>query len=122
MAGFDYWHKLQLGAKGLVTLTGSSQAEKLRQIFQDITPEEAVDLMTQMESSNSLQSDVAYSTGLWATELLIASGGVEKYFAFLNAINPSTDWKTAFANTYGISITDFYKSMATYLKWLPTKY
>lgn len=121
-AGFDYWHKVHINANGKLTLSSRASEQNLRQLLAGITESESVELMNLMENASALQSDMPYSTGKWAVELLVASGGVEKFFEFLNGINASTDWKTSFQNAYGISITDFYKLMAPYLKYLGTTY
>jgi hypothetical protein len=115
--GVTFWHKLHINMPDPISLSSRSSV-KLRDLLANITEDEAVELMTSFERVSGLMSGAPYALGKWATELLLANGGMEKYLQFLDAIDPSTDWKTAFERTYGLSLTDFYKQMVPYFHWL----
>ena len=117
-AGFTYWNQVHINWEGQLKLSTRSESQSLKQILRGITETEAAELMVQMETAGGSNFGFSYSTGRWALELLIASYGVEKFFSFLDGINSSTDWKTSFANTYGMTTTDFYKLMTPYFVWL----
>lgn len=121
--GMDYWHRLHLNGGGRVQLTTrASSGIELKELLKDITEQETVELMSGLESMSGLISNAPYSLGHWAAELMIANGGMEKFMAFLNAMDSNTDWKQAFEATYGLSVTDFYKSMTPYLRWIGATY
>lgn len=121
--GMAYWHRLHLNGGGKVQLTTrSSSGVELRDLLSNITVAETVELMSVLESMSGLASNAPYSLGHWAAELMIANGGMEKFVSFLNGMNSTTDWKKSFENNYGMSVTDFYKSMVPYLNWIGETY
>ena len=121
-AGMKYWHEVHLNANSKVRVSSRTVELEIRDLARNITQAETVELMTQLEANSSLTSAAQYSLGHWAVELMIANGGMEKFITFLNGMNSSTDWKSSFANAYGMSVTDFYKSMTPYVKWIAENY
>ena len=118
-----YWHDLHLnGSRDTVKLSSRSKAMKLLELLPTITPEETKEFYKLLESQSALSSSHPYSMGTWATEVLVAIGGAEKFQEFLKAMNSNTDWETAFTNTYGLEISAFYAKMASYLNWVGKTY
>lgn len=118
--GVDFWHRLHINAPGDIKL--STRTSKLSGLLDGIKASENQEFMTLLESQSGLQSPAPYSMGKWASELLIASKGVEGYIEFLKGMNSSTDWRASFEKTYGVSVTEFYGLMVPYLNWLAEKY
>jgi len=121
-AGMKYWHEIHLNVRSMVRVPSRTGDLELRDLARTITEDETVALMSQLESNSSLTSAAQYSLGHWAVELMIANGGMDKFITFLNGMNSSTDWKSSFANAYGMSVNDFYKSMTPYVKWIAENY
>jgi hypothetical protein len=121
-AGMKFWHQTHLNANSKVRVSTRTGDIELRDLARNITEAEIVELMTALEANSSLTSAAQYSMGHWAVELMIASGGMDKFIAFLDGMNSTTDWKSSFAKAYGMSVTDFYKSMTPYVKWIAATY
>jgi hypothetical protein len=117
----DYWHRLHMNSRSLVSISTRSDL-RLNALLGDISKSEAVELMTAFEDISGLSSDGAYALGKWATELLVASEGVDTYMAFLNAMGPNSDWKAAFEEAYGMSTSLFYERMVPYFHWLASEF
>ena len=75
------------------------------------------DVLTALESPTAeCLSLGAYSVGATATDALIAVKGFNKYMDFVSTFRTSSDWKTDFRNTYGMSPGEFYLKLAPYLR------
>ena len=76
-----------------------------------------VEVLTALESPTAeCLSLGAYSVGATATDALIAAKGFTKYMEFVSTFGTSSDWKTDFATTYGLSPEAFYFKLAPYLR------
>lgn len=120
--GMDFWHRLHLNGGGKVKLSTRPAGVELKNLLKDINENETVELMSGLESMSGLMSNAPYSLGHWASELMIANGGMDKFIDFLNGMDSTTDWKQSFERNYGMSVTDFYRSMAVYLRWIGANY
>ena len=79
--------------------------------------EGVVEVLTALESPTAeCLSLGAYSVGATATDALIAAKGFTKYMEFVSTFNTSSNWKTDFATTYGLSPEAFYIKLAPYLR------
>jgi len=64
----------------------------------------------------SYADEGSYQLGFLAVEYLVTSKGDGSLLKFYKAIGGGTNWKTAFKDTFGKSIDDFYKSFEAYRK------
>lgn len=118
--GTSFWHKLHLNQNDTIRLS-TREAKNLKTLLATITASEADELFSTLEKNSSIPYGTSYSVGRWATEILLAHGGMEKYLEFLSEIG-TAGWKPAFEKTYEIALGDFYQSLAPYLQWLAKTY
>lgn len=121
--GASYFYKVHwnmLGPAKVAPSAGFNEAIKSRLAV--ITNEETVAMMREMETRPALTSQSPYSTGKWATEVLVAVYGVEAYLAYLDGLSPQVLWKESFENTFGVSVDTFYEKLTPHFRWIGTNY
>lgn len=118
-----YWHDLHLnGSRDTVKLSTRSKGMTLVELLPSITPEETKEFYELLESQSALSNSHPYSMGTWATEVLVAIRGAQKFQEFLLAMNSTTSWEAAFTKTYGLDVSEFYTKLASYLNWMGKTY
>ena len=114
-----YWHELHLnGSRDTVKLSTRSTPLTLVELLPTITSQETREFFRALESESALTTSHPYSLGTWATEVLVAIVGAEKFQDFLMTMSSRTSWESAFKTTYGLEVQDFYGKTATYLNWI----
>ena len=100
--------------------TGVRNFERLKGVLSSISPEGAVKLYEPLEKTQTNNSNLHlfghYALGAIATEALVAVYGFETYMEFMQDFSKRNDWKANFENRFGLSIQDFYKKLAPYLR------
>lgn len=113
-------HWNMLGKAEVAPNAGFTETIKSR--FATITSEETIAMMQDMETRPALSSQSPYSTGKWATELLVAVYGVDAYLAYLDALSPQVLWRDSFESTFGVSVETFYEKLTPHLQWIGKTY
>ena len=111
-SGFTYSY----GAPNPTPATRAEFTETLRRG----NPDEITKLMRLLEPPGCSQStgpttvQTGYLLGGMAFEALVASFGQQKVVEFMKDHITTKNWKVSFANTYGISVEEFYQKLAPY--------
>ena len=114
-----YWHQLHLSSsREKITLSSRPEGVAFKDLLEDITVAETVELMTDLENQSALDNNTPYAMGLWATELLVAIKGIDTYFEFLQAFDSNTDWESALEKAYGFDKETLYSYLTPYLHWI----
>ena len=121
--GATYFYKVHWNMLGRAEVAPSAGLkDTIKSKLATITSEEVVAMMQDMETRPALSSQSPYATGKWATELLVAVYGVDAYLAYLDALSPQVLWKTAFENTFGVSVDTFYEKLTPHFQWIGKTY
>ena len=93
-------------------------ASKLRALIQSNSG--AVKVMQDLEINPGQNVDclsyAAYSVGAIATEALIGVKGFKIYMDFVSTFPTTTDWKSDFSKSFGLTPDEFYLKLAPYLR------
>jgi len=93
-------------------------ASKLRAQIQSNSG--AVKVMQDLEINPGQNVDclsyAAYSVGAIATEALISVKGFKIYMDFVSTFPTTTDWKSDFSKSFGLTPDEFYLKLAPYLR------
>ena len=121
--GSSYFYKVHWNMLGRAEVAPSAGLkDTIKSKLATITSEEVVAMMQDMETRPALSSQSPYATGKWATEVLVAVYGVDAYLAYLDALSPQVLWKTAFENTFGVSVNTFYEKLTPHFQWIGKTY
>jgi hypothetical protein len=98
----------------------SSRFEKWRK---SASEEDFITLFSINENKGgAAQAFALYAIGSWATEALVAVYGTEKFMEIWPEIAKTNSFEASFKTIFGITASDFYKSIAEYIrsKKMPT--
>lgn len=81
-------------------------------------PEDLVKIFERLESEPSIPREklAHYSLGSWATEVLVAVYGVEKYMELWTELGKRVSFDQAFQSVFGVTKGEFYLATANYIK------
>ena len=93
----------------------------LKDFSDHITAEDVNLIYTKLEAGSAEQAQSliaeynAYLFGAVAMENLIGNYGYDVFIDFLEEVGAGAYWKTSFEQSYGMSTSEFYQSMLTYI-------
>ena len=97
-----------------------NQGSAARLRAQLVTDAGAVKVMQDLEISPGRDVDclsyAAYSVGAIATEALIGAKGFKAYMDFVSTFPRTNNWKSEFAQSFGLTPDEFYLKLAPYLR------
>jgi hypothetical protein len=121
---FDVSKSIRRGMHGQFARDGGSKVsvnfpfKSLKGIMSAGKSSDTLSLMKTIEfgTRDSSTTGLAYLLGSYASEVLVAVYGHEKFVELYKSFETSTDWEANFQKVYGISTTTFYEKLTPYFK------
>jgi hypothetical protein len=63
--------------------------------------------------ANQVRREPTFALGYAAVDLLVSNSGLQSIRTFFSALKPGRDWKTAFAEAFGLTVDAFYQKVAS---------